>query len=126
MVDRFSFQLNHRRRSERATWRTVLLLGCDKVASLHPEIDLLLDVVEARLPERSLQRVTQNRPFFDDRFALQIAIARKGYGSPRYTIVLALVLRVVRGPMLGGFNGLRRLVPETLGDLVVPLLHLLM
>jgi hypothetical protein len=47
----------------------------------------LPNVVDARLPERSLQRVTQNRPFFDDRFALQIAIARKGYGSPCHIIL---------------------------------------
>ena len=37
----------------------------------------------------------------------------------------ALVLHVVHEPVLGRFDDLRRLVPETLGDLLVPLLHLL-
>ena len=35
------------------------------------------------------------------------------------------MLHVLHGPVLGRFNDLRRLVPETLGDLLVPLLHLL-
>jgi hypothetical protein len=124
VIDRFSFQLNHRRRCERAPWPALFLLDGDKVASLDPAIGLQLDVVEARLTERSLQRVTQNRPFFDYRFALQIAITCKGYGSLCHIILLTLVLHVVHGPMLGRFNDLRRLVPETLGDLLMPLLHL--
>ena len=45
------------------------------------ELDLVLDHylkcadVDPRLSERSLQRVTQDRAFLHDRFALQIAIA---------------------------------------------------
>jgi hypothetical protein len=47
----------------------------------------------------------------------------KGYGLC-HIILLTIVLHV-HGPMLRRFNDLRRLVPETLGDLLVPLLHLL-
>ena len=124
-LDRLSLELDHRRRGERAPWRAWLLLDGDEFASLDPAIDLLLDVVEARLPHRPLQRVSQNRPFFDDRFALQIAVARKRDGLPRHVILLTLVLHVVHGPVLGRFNDVRRLVPETLGELLVAALHLL-
>jgi hypothetical protein len=125
LIDRFAFQLNHRGRGERAPWRALLLLDGDKVTSLDPAIDLLLDVVEARFPERPLQRVTQNRPFFHDRFALQVAIAGKRDGLSRNLSLLTFVLHVVHGLVSGRVNDLRRLVSETLGDLLVPSLHLL-
>jgi hypothetical protein len=75
-VDRLPLKFHHGRRRERAPRRAALLLDSDKVTSGDPAIDLLLNLVDARLPERSLQGVTQNRPFFYDRFALQIAITR--------------------------------------------------
>src|SRR5207237_1364323 len=115
-TDCFSFELNHRRRSERAPWRALLFLDGDKVTSLDPAIDLLLDVVEARLPERSLQCVPQNRPFLHDRFALQIAIARERDSLSRNVSLLTFVLHVLQGPVLGRFDDLRRLVAETLGN----------
>ena len=61
-----------------------------------PAIDLLLDVVDARLAERSLQRVTQDGALFHDGFALQIAIARERDGLPRDIRRLTFVLHVMR------------------------------
>ncbi len=125
-VDRLSLELHHRGRGERPTWRAWLLLDGDEFASLDAAIDLLLDLVDARLSERSLQRVAQDRPFLHDGFALQIAIARERDGRPRDSRALTLVLDVMRTALLGGFNDLRRLVAKPLGELLMAPLHLLM
>jgi len=82
-INRLSLELHHRGRGERPTWRAWLLLDGDEFASLHTTIDLLLDVLDARLSERSFQRVPQDRPFVHDSFALQIAIACERHGDSR-------------------------------------------
>jgi hypothetical protein len=97
----------------------------DEFASLNATIDLLLDIVEARLPERSLQASRTIDSLLHNRFAFQIAIAREGDGPPCGIGLLTVVL-VMRAPVLDGFNDLHRLVPKALGDVLVPLLHLFM
>jgi len=82
-INRLSLQLHHRGRGERPTRSACLLLDGDEVASLDATIDLLLHILDARLSERSLQRIPQDRPFVHDGLALQIAIACERHGSSR-------------------------------------------
>jgi len=61
-INRLLFEFHHRRRRERSPWRAWLLVDGNEFPSLNATIDLLLDVLDARLAEGSLQRVPQDRP----------------------------------------------------------------
>ena len=104
----------------------MLLLDGDEFASLDAAIEFLLDVLDARVAERPLQRIAQNRPLLHDSLALQIAIACVRDGGPRDARWLTLVLNIMGMALLGSFNDLRRLAAEALGEILMASLHLLM
>jgi len=114
---------HHRRRGERAPWRALLLLTATS-HPLDPAIDLLLDVVEARFPERIGAMRHAESPVHPlplrapdcDRARTRRPVANVSLLTFGSSAARAGVVR---------FDDLRRLVPETLGDLLVPLLHLI-
>jgi hypothetical protein len=123
-VDRLSLELHHRGRRDGPTWHAWLVLDLDEFASLNASVDLVPDVVDARVSERSLQRIAQDRPFLHDRLALQIAIAREGDGPLRKVRLPMLVLNSIGATVLRRFYDMRRLVTETVGEILVATLHL--
>src|SRR5258705_9181479 len=125
-IDRLAFKFDHRRSRERSARRAWRLLHGDELASLGATLDLALDVLDARLSERSLQRVLQDRPFIHDRFALQIAVACERDGGPHDARWLTLVLNMMGTAPLGGVHDLRRLATEPVGEILMAPLHLLM
>src|SRR5881296_1805966 len=73
--------------------------------------------------ERTLQGITQDRAFLDNRFALKIAITRERERSMCDVKPLPVVLQVENAPVFDRFNDLRRLVSELLRKLSMALLH---
>jgi len=125
-IDRLSLELHHPRCGERPTWRASLLLNGDEFASLDSTIDLLLDVLDARVADRALQRVTQDRALLDDGFAFEIPIACERHCPPSSIRRLTLPLNVMRAMVLGLVDDLRRLVPKLRGEFLVTPPHLVM
>jgi hypothetical protein len=79
-LDGLSFELHHRWRGERPSWRASLLLDGDEFASLDAPIELLLDAVEARLGvEEGARRWIRliNRRSVSNRTGVPVLIRRK-------------------------------------------------
>jgi hypothetical protein len=99
------------------------VLDRKELTSFDATVHIRPDVFQARLAERTLERVAQDGALLHNGFAFQIAVAREVHRAPCRVGRLMSVFDVIC-TVLGGFDNFRRLVPVFLGKALVAVLHL--
>src|SRR5277367_4737346 len=81
-LDGVSLVADHFARGERAAWSAIA--GLDELTGLCASLELGFYFAERRVSHRTLERISQQRPFIRHRFTLQISFLRERHRCLRF------------------------------------------